>query len=265
MWYFGKVPPPQAGHTIQEVRVTPVGLVTRHPLKAQSSMRDHSLQPFQGQLWLGFVDCLFGNPTFLPSLATIVVKPLFRQKQAVVQQRVSVTTDVGPEHTDLAVLHFAQHAAPLPSYPDRVLAFLGKGRFIDDIDCVVFAQRFIDQLPVLLQQLLVLPSALANELLHGLNVAPFQDHRHWLDRLLFERQHQSLQILVSPVCLLSAVVQIGKLCLVIHQFVCQCLDLFRSQLQRRRRLIDLDNLKFVNVQRFPAFLVRGIIPQKVTL
>jgi hypothetical protein len=53
--------------------------------------------------------------------------------------------------------------------------------------------------------------------------------------------------------------------MVVHQFIRQRLDLLCRQIQRWRRLIDLDDLKLVDVHHFPAFLLQGSIPQKVTL
>src|SRR4030065_517320 len=60
---------------------------------------------------------------------------------------------------------------------------------------------------MLTQDRLILPCALADELLHGLNAAPFDSHGHRLDRLALQRQHLALHVLLSPPCLLAPLEQ----------------------------------------------------------
>jgi hypothetical protein len=65
--------------------------------------------------------------------------------------------------------------------------------------------------------------------------------------------------------LLDAIVQVGKLGMIVYQFVLKRLNIFWRQTQRWRGLINLDDLKFVDIHLFPAFLQQESIPQKVTL
>jgi len=101
VWHFGKVPTPQRGHVVQKTRIAPVELVTGHPAKAQASLCYDRLQPFQSQLRLGFERRPVRNAAFLPSLSMIVIKPLLGQEQAVIHQRVPLTTRIRPKDTDL--------------------------------------------------------------------------------------------------------------------------------------------------------------------
>jgi len=70
----------------------------------------------------------------------LVAGPLLRQKQAEVEQDMVVVRDVAHEDADLAVVHLAPVAAPLPLYSHRMRPALGEATGIEGDDPIGFAQ-----------------------------------------------------------------------------------------------------------------------------
>ncbi len=58
--------------------------------------------------------------------ASGIADPLLRQIQSSVDQRIACAVAQHAEHADLAVVHLAQPAAPLPRHTNRILPFLAK-------------------------------------------------------------------------------------------------------------------------------------------
>ena len=104
------------------------------------------------------------NTALAPARSVSLSEPPFRQIEATVDERVAFAAGVAGENADLTIVHFADRAAPLPRHPDRVAAFLGKARAIYDVNTIFFTQRLVHQLPVFVQQLLIVPTALADKL-----------------------------------------------------------------------------------------------------
>src|SRR5712691_8645486 len=244
--HFRIIPPLQSRHTVQERGLAAKGFIARHPAQAHRASLHYGLQHLQGQGWLGLEQRVLGDATLVPPLTVRRIEPLVGQIQPPVKQRIPFAAGIGGEHPRLTILDLAQAAAPLARHPDRMLALLGKLRAIDDAYAVRFAQRLVHQGPVLPQHCLIWPLALSNTLLHSLDVPAVQRKRHRLNRLALDRQQQSLQILVPPMGLFLAIVQICKSRMVVHQLIGQRCDLFWPQVQRRGGLIDLDNPKIAH-------------------
>ena len=76
---------------------------------------------------------VFGFYTVAPLL---VVRPLLRERQPEVEQRMVVFRDIAHEDADLAVIDFAPVPTPLPFDPDRVRAALGETARIEGDDAI---------------------------------------------------------------------------------------------------------------------------------
>ena len=170
MGYLSKVPQPQVRHTIQEGRVLPIPLIAGYPAEAQDTMGNRRSQHLQGQFRLGLEGYLPSDTALLPSFTVILVKLLLGQIEPPIQQGVPLATGVSGKYSRLTVLYLAQSTTPLASYSHRMLPSLGKLGAIRDPNPILLAQRLLYELPVLLQQLLILPFPLTNELLYRLNI-----------------------------------------------------------------------------------------------
>ena len=99
-----------------------------------------------GQLRLGPEDSVGRQIAFLPAFTIGFGKPLLRQKQPFVDQRVAILGDVSGKDADLAVVHLAQVATVLAGYPDGVVSFFGETAFIENQSALGAAEVFVDQI-----------------------------------------------------------------------------------------------------------------------
>jgi len=87
---------------------------------------------------------------------------------------VPLAADVAQVDAHLAVVEFAQPAAPLALHADRLAALLGEGGGVEDEDRVGLAQLCAHLACQLIEQGLVVPVGLAEELLESLALAVVQ-------------------------------------------------------------------------------------------
>ena len=92
-----------------------------------------------------------------------VAHPVLGQVEPAVQRRVSLGGGIGQEDADLAVLLFAQPAAPLAGDPAAVGALLGEAAGVDHDPAAVLGQLLADVPPQFGHDLLVVPDAAADE------------------------------------------------------------------------------------------------------
>ena len=107
---------------------------------------------------------------------------------------------------NLAIVLLADLTAVLPSHPDRVAAFLGKARIVDDpgLDRILTLDQRQDFAAYPGQQSLVRPLALGHEVMHrlmgGLDTRWRDPGRHRLDALASTRQEESKRSVTAALC-----------------------------------------------------------------
>ena len=87
---------------------------------------------------------------------------------------------------------------------------LGEIAAIDQQDALVFAQIFLDFLPVLRQERFIVPRPCTNEGLyrpHRIGVHAFQRQHHWFNRLARQLRQQALEIRVRRLALFTPLKQ----------------------------------------------------------
>ena len=120
-----------------QATVRAVDLVAHHPAKRHSRRnraRDHAL----GQPRFG------GKRHFRrdrrPGPARRILRPLLRQIEFAVDQRMPPAAGIGKKHADLAILDTSGSAAILPCHPGRFAALFEKTGLIDGEDAIIGAQ-----------------------------------------------------------------------------------------------------------------------------
>src|SRR4029450_745822 len=98
----------------------------------------------------------------------LAVRPLLRERQPEVEQRMVVFRDIAHKDADLAVIDFAPVPTPLPFDPDRVRAALGETARIEGDDAIGLAQLMDYLRHPHLDQGTMIPWRGANELLDDL-------------------------------------------------------------------------------------------------
>ena len=165
----------------------------------------------------------------------LLVEPGFGQEKATITQGVAVLTRIGGHDTGLTVGDLAECTTPLTRHADRVLTLFGKLTPIQDqhaAGCVTQGLR--DQLLVVREDGLVVPGALADELLQRLDIAAGQGEGHRLNRLALQVEQLAVEIGQRPVALLGTPEEWGELGVVGEEFVGQGLNIRGNEVDLRR-------------------------------
>jgi hypothetical protein len=196
---------------IEQRGITAKGFIACHPATAQGPRLDDGLDHRPAQHRLGGEDDLLRYPARRAPLGVgRVVDPFLGQIQAAIQQRRAVLAGIAQQHTSLAVGPLAQRPAILPLHPRRMAPLLGKIAAIDQQDALVFAQVFLDFLPVLGQERVIVPRPCTHEGLHRphrIGVHAFQRQHHRFNRLARQLRQQALEIRVRRLALFTPLKQ----------------------------------------------------------
>ena len=130
-----------------------------------------TLDQGQGDLPMLLVDHSVGDVTGRSSKA--VVGPVFGQEQLTVQAAVSLPARVSQKDADLAVIDFAQAAAPRTGHSAGGVAFLGEGAAVQDEDGVGVGPGIADVATELVHDRFIVPRRPADEGLKGLRATNF--------------------------------------------------------------------------------------------
>ena len=128
-----------------------------------------------GQFPLRFKNDFIGYAGCLPS--TFVLSPALRQVQSPAENRTPLFADMMKTDCNLAIGSLPQSPRVLPLNSYGMLPFFGKSSVIDDPNRIGFKFRR-HSLAKPLPNGLPFPWALANELLHGLNISFRHSSRH---------------------------------------------------------------------------------------
>ncbi len=166
----------------------------------------------------------------------VCVEPRLGQEEPPVEQRVAVAAGIAQKYARLAGVGLAGGAAPLRSHARRVVAALGHVAAIQNQHPVRLAQRRRDQALVLGEDRVVVPGALADELLqrphlaHGVRPRTQQPQGHRLDVLApHVGQQQPAQIHLGPRPLLASGKQGSEVGMVGGQFLPHVRQVLRAQ------------------------------------
>src|SRR5207245_9112711 len=117
--------------------------------------------------------------------------PLLGHVQFAVEERAPLTTRVGEEHADLAVLDAPGRAAVLPLYPDRLRALLEKAGLIDDQHRVLLPELLHHVRPQLIAYLVGIPVGPGQQMLHPIRRRLTRELRELPAALALEGAQQS--------------------------------------------------------------------------
>ena len=166
--------------------------------------------------------------------AILLAEPVLVQVEATVDQGIAVLAGIAGDHAGLTVGTLAERTTPLAGDTDRVSALLGKVAAVEDQDPRGSAAEGLgDQVLVLLQDALVVPGSIRDELLHALHIATFQRKRHRFDRLALKLEQLAVQVGESPLALFRALEEWGKVGMVGDQFIRERLDIAWSEVVLR--------------------------------
>ncbi len=161
-------------------------------------------------------------------------EPPFRHIQLALDQGVAVLAGVGGDDTGLAIGDLAERAAPLARYADRVAALFGKVAAIEDQHAALeIAEGLSDEGAMGGKNGGIIPSAKADELLQGLDVAIFVRQSHRFNRFAVEIGELALKIGQGPVALFGPHKQRGEVGVIGEQVVCERRDIAGRQVDDR--------------------------------
>src|SRR5262249_39874355 len=149
---------------MQEFGLAPVMFVKRQPSKPDA-IGERPVQQFQGDLPLGPIDDLIGNPG-LPT-AFPVLRPGFWQEQFAGEKAMKIIGRIAQVNGDDAVFDLACSAAVLPLDSWSLGAFLGASGFIKNSDGVWVGMVACHKLMYACAHALLVPFQKRQELLQG--------------------------------------------------------------------------------------------------
>src|SRR5215475_5014069 len=178
--------PPTGSDGLQTVRAVPIQAIRYKGRAREQPLVRYSRQHGRRQLWFGVAGEVLGPLAGDPSSGMRVVAPIFRQEEALLNERRPLARGIGRPPPHLTMLHLAQAPTVLPGNPYRVRPFLGTARLIEDQHAVWSPQGVGYKLMGVPPPLLLVPAAITEKPRHPTDGPPLNPEGDRLNGLAFQ-------------------------------------------------------------------------------